>query len=195
MSSFILYKCLLLLSLVITVCLANKEAEMEQPTKLLGGVLHKPEKCGFKASTSSTVRLHYRARAWGQDTFFENTYQREAPIEFKLGKRKLVKGIEDGIDGMCAGEVRRLLIPAHQAYGDLGLSNLVPPNSAIVVDVEMVEVISQFSNPWFWVSGLFLCVSFYLYMQQAQQGDSSSPGAFLAAQQQQGQQSQEKKDQ
>lgn len=37
MSSFILYKCLLLLSLVITVCLANKEAEMEQPTKLLGG--------------------------------------------------------------------------------------------------------------------------------------------------------------
>ncbi|KAG1156832.1 hypothetical protein G6F37_007246 [Rhizopus arrhizus] len=195
MSSFILYKCLLLLSLVVTVCLANKEAEMEQPTKLLGGVLHKPEKCGFKASTSSTVRLHYRARAWGQDTFFENTYQREAPIEFKLGKRKLVKGIEDGIDGMCAGEVRRLLIPANQAYGDLGLSNLVPPNSAIVVDVEMVEVISQFSNPWFWVSGLFLCVAFYLYIQQAQQGDSSSPGAFLAAQQQQGQQGQEKKDQ
>ncbi|KAG1049425.1 hypothetical protein G6F46_007324 [Rhizopus delemar] len=196
MFSFMLYKCLLLLLLVVSVCLANKESEMEQPTKLLGGVLHKPEKCGFKADTSSTVKLHYRARAWGQDTFFENTYQREAPLEFKLGKRKLVKekGMEDGIDGMCAGEVRRLLIPANQAYGELGLSNLVPPNTAIVVDVEMVEVISQFSNPWFWVSGLFLCVAFYLYMQQAQQGDSTSPGAFLAAQQQ-GQPSQEKKDQ
>jgi FK506-binding protein 2 len=92
---------------------------------------------------------------------------------------KKKKGIEDGIDGMCAGEVRRLLIPANQgkqshrfilslysswslAYGDLGLPNLVPrkcltlfflkkktykttANSAIVVDVEMVEVISQFS--------------------------------------------------
>ncbi|EIE85896.1 hypothetical protein RO3G_10606 [Rhizopus delemar RA 99-880] len=143
MFSFMLYKCLLLLLLVVSVCLANKESEMEQPTKLLGGVLHKPEKCGFKADTSSTVKLHYRARAWGQDTFFENTYQREAPLEFKLGKRKLVK-----------------------AYGELGLSNLVPPNTAIVVDVEM----------------------------QAQQGDSTSPGAFLAAQQQ-GQPSQEKKDQ
>lgn len=44
------------------------------------------------------------------------------------------------------------------------------------------------------MSGLFLCVAFYLYMQQAQQGDSTSPGAFLAAQQQ-GQPSQEKKDQ
>ncbi|KAI9264749.1 hypothetical protein BY458DRAFT_458121 [Sporodiniella umbellata] len=171
--------------------LANKESELEQPQTLLGGVLKKPEKCGFKASASSDIKVHYRARAWGQEEFYENTYLREKPLEVTLGKGKLIKGIEEGIDGMCTGEVRRLLIPSYKAYGDLGIPNFVPPNTAVVVEVEVVEVISQFSNPWFWLSGIALCFVFYLYTQQQNMDARSSPGAFLAAQQKQS----EKKDQ
>ncbi|KAG1512902.1 hypothetical protein G6F53_004832 [Rhizopus delemar] len=107
--------------------------------------INKPEKCGLKASSSSTVRIHYRSRVWGQEEYFESTYIREAPLEVKLGNGNLLKGIEDGIHGMCTGEIRRLLIPPNQAYGAIGIPNLVPPNTAIVVDVEMVNVNSPFS--------------------------------------------------
>ncbi|CAO3695229.1 unnamed protein product [Rhizopus stolonifer] len=170
---------------------ANTESELEQPTKLLGGILSKPDKCGFKASSTSNIKIHYRARAWGNEDFFENTYMRDSPLQLTLGKSKLIEGIQEGVDGMCTGEIRRLLIPSYKAYGELGIPNLVPPNTAIVVDIEMVEVISQFSSPWFWLSGVVLCVLFYLYLQQMNMDARSSPGAFLASQGQ----SQEKKDQ
>lgn len=73
--------------------------------------------------------MHYRARTWGSEDYYENTYLAE-PHSYKLGKYlisftamkvdrlsnigrdKIMKGLEQGIDGMCLGEVRRLLIPS-----------------------------------------------------------------------------------
>ncbi|CCA77261.1 hypothetical protein PIIN_11524 [Serendipita indica DSM 11827] len=41
---------------------------------------------------------------------------------------------------MVIGEKRKLTIPAHKAYGDRGFTNLIPPNSCLVFDVEMVDI-------------------------------------------------------
>ncbi|KAG0738398.1 hypothetical protein G6F57_012073 [Rhizopus arrhizus] len=141
----VICKLLLTLSFITTIYASKSESKINQPTKLFGGTISKPEKCGLKASSSSTVRIHYRSRVWGQEEYFESTYIRKAPLEVKLGNGNLLKGIEDGIHGMCTGEIRRLLIPPNQAYGAIGIPNLVPPNTAIVVDVEMVDVNSPFS--------------------------------------------------
>ncbi|KAG1136510.1 hypothetical protein G6F37_011939 [Rhizopus arrhizus] len=141
----VICKLLLTLSFITTIYTSKSESKINQPTKLFGGTISKPEKCGLKASSSSTVRIHYRSRVWGQEEYFESTYIREGPLEVKLGNGNLLKGIEDGIHGMCTGEIRRLLIPPNQAYGAIGIPNLVPPNTAIVVDVEMVDVNSPFS--------------------------------------------------
>ncbi|ORE01580.1 FKBP-like protein [Rhizopus microsporus var. microsporus] len=191
----ILYKLLILSITVVVVCASKSESELEQPTKLLGGTLKKPEKCKAKSATNSNVKIHYRARAWGQKEFFENTYLRHKPIDVQLGKNKIIKGIEDGVHGMCAGEIRRLLIPAYLAYGEFGIPNLVPPNTAIVADVEMIYVDSPFSNPWFWISGALLIIAFFFYRQNIKQSERSSPGAMLQTQLAQQQQEQEKKEQ
>ncbi|KAG1474821.1 hypothetical protein G6F56_000116 [Rhizopus delemar] len=135
----VISKCLLVLSYIAVINATNIESETEQPTKLLGGIISKPESCGFKASSTSIVKIHYRSRIWGKEEHFENTYLRQIPLEYKLGSGKLLKGIENGVHGMCTGEIRRLVIPADQAYGELGIPNLVPSNTAIVVDVEMLN--------------------------------------------------------
>lgn len=109
--------------------------------------MSKPDKCGFKASSTSNIKIHYRARAWGNEDFFENTYMRDSPLQLTLGKSKLIEGIQEGVDGMCTGEIRRLLIPSYKgkcissqinilsnllnsAYGELGIPNLVPRKSS-----------------------------------------------------------------
>ncbi|EIE82004.1 FK506-binding protein 2A [Rhizopus delemar RA 99-880] len=162
MFSHVICKFLLTLSFITIIYAAKSES-----------TINKPEKCGLKASSSSTVRIHYRSRVWGQEEYFESTYIREAPLEVKLGNGNLLKGIEDGIHGMCTGEIRRLLIPPNQAYGAIGIPNLVPPNTAIVVDVEMVNVNSPFSL-WFWISGLILFSAFLLFGRKPIKGDTSN---------------------
>ncbi|CAO3663058.1 unnamed protein product [Rhizopus stolonifer] len=142
---------------------------------MIVGVISKPESCGFKASSTSIVKIHYRSRVWGKEEYFESTYLRQIPLEYKLGSGKLLKGIENGVHGMCTGEIRRLVIPADQAYGELGIPNLVPSNTAIVVDVEMISVKSPFSSPWFWISGTVLFGSLFLFGRPKKQSASVVP--------------------
>ncbi|CAO3640620.1 unnamed protein product [Mucor hiemalis] len=169
------YKLFAMFALVALVY-ANTEAEMDQPTKLLGGILRKPEKCGYKVSSNSEIKLHYRARVWGEESFYENSFIEGEPLKFKLGRDKMMKGFEQGIHGMCTGEVRRLLIPADLAYGELGLPNLVPANTAIIYEVEIINVNSPFTNFWFW-SGAAALVATYFLMNRYQNRMSQSQSA------------------
>lgn len=165
---------------LVAVVYAKTEAEMDQPTKLLGGILKKPEKCGYKVSSNSEIKLHYRARAWGEDSFYENSFVQGEPLKYKLGRDKIMKGLEQGIHGMCTGEVRRLLIPADLAYGELGLPNAVPPNTAVIYEVEIINVNSPFTNFWFW-SGVVALVGTYFLMNRYQNRMSQSQSAeFLS---------------
>ncbi|CAO3650307.1 unnamed protein product [Mucor fragilis] len=125
MKTFMIYKLISLFALICVV-VANTESELEQPTKLLGGIIRSSSNCKQKVSGNSKIKLHYRARVWGSEEFYESTYLSEKPHSYKLGRDKLMKGLEQGIHGMCSGEIRRLLIPADLAYGQMGLPNLVP---------------------------------------------------------------------
>ncbi|KAI9484114.1 MAG: FK506-binding protein 2A [Benjaminiella poitrasii] len=173
----VVYKVYILLALIMLVY-ANPELEMEQPTKLLGGVLKKSKDCKQKVSSVSTVKLHYRARAWGADDYYESTYEGEAH-KYTLGKDKMIKGLEQGISGMCTGDIRRLLIPADLAYGNIGLPNLVPANSAVIYEVEMVDVKSPFTNPWFWLGLAGLAFAFIFGNRFTKMKDASKSAKFL----------------
>ncbi|CAO0790588.1 unnamed protein product [Mucor circinelloides] len=178
MKTSMIYK---LISLFALICLvmANTESELEQPTKLLGGIIRSSTNCKQKVSGNSKVKLHYRARVWGSEEFYESTYLSEKPHSYKLGRDKLMKGLEQGILGMCNGEIRRLLIPADLAYGQMGLPNLVPGNTAVIYEVEMLEVNSPFYNPWFW-AGLFTLGFGYFFMNRyMNMSQASSSSKFL----------------
>lgn len=61
----------------------------------------------------------------------------EDPLVFRLGAGQVIAGVDRGVAGMRVGGRRRMLIPAADAWGEQG-TNLVPANSALVVEFELV---------------------------------------------------------
>lgn len=73
-------------------------------------------------------------------TIIEDTYPRGIPLTIRLGGGQVIKGLEDGLVGMCIGEIRNLTIPASMAYGPTGIPPLIPPNSILLTKIELVEI-------------------------------------------------------
>ncbi len=77
----------------------------------------------------------------GRSQLVESTKRAGRRLEFLLGKGTVVPGLEEGVDGMRVGGKRRLLVPPELAYGESGaFGKLVPPNSSLVMDVELFDV-------------------------------------------------------
>jgi peptidylprolyl isomerase len=71
---------------------------------------------------------------------FDSSIEREEPATFTLGGGRLIRGWEEGVMRMKIGDRYRLIIPPHLAYGQEGINNLIPPNSTLIFDVELVEL-------------------------------------------------------
>ena len=73
---------------------------------------------------------------------FDSSAKREGlPFGFVVGVGRVIKGWDQGVVGMKVGGKRTLVIPADLAYGDKEVGNgLIPPNSTLVFDIELVEV-------------------------------------------------------
>uniref|UniRef100_T1JJ55 peptidylprolyl isomerase n=1 Tax=Strigamia maritima TaxID=126957 RepID=T1JJ55_STRMM len=65
---------------------------------------------------------------------------REEPFTFQLGHGHVIAGWDQGLDDMCVGEKRKLFVPSHLAYGDRGAGEKIPPNAALVFEVELVSI-------------------------------------------------------
>ena len=62
------------------------------------------------------------------------------PFSFSLGRGMVIKGWDQGVAGMKVGGKRTLIIPSDLAYGSRGAGADIPPNSALVFDVELLDV-------------------------------------------------------
>jgi len=71
---------------------------------------------------------------------FDSSEGRVTPFGFFLGVGKVIKGWDQGVPGMKIGGKRRLIIPAELAYGEKGAGGVIPPNAALVFDIELVDV-------------------------------------------------------
>ncbi|CDS09383.1 hypothetical protein LRAMOSA10743 [Lichtheimia ramosa] len=140
-------------------------ASEEQPTTLKGAILRPSENCKRTVGSNAKIKIHYKARAWGEDEYFEDTYKNNQPLTYKLGRDKMMDGLKNGVQGMCEGEIRRVLMPADMAFGELGFPGKVPPNTAVVYDIEVMEVNAPFTNPWFY-AGLVVIALVYVYMDR-----------------------------
>jgi FKBP-type peptidyl-prolyl cis-trans isomerase FkpA len=100
---------------------------------------------GAEAIVGSTVYMHYtgwlyRPLAKNQrGRKFDSSLPRGEPLDFKLGTGKVIKGWDQGIVGMKVGGKRTLIIPAELAYGARAMGD-IPPNSALIFDVELMDV-------------------------------------------------------
>lgn len=73
-------------------------------------------------------------------TKFDSSYDRGKPFQFVFGTGRVIKGWDQGLIGMKEGGKRKLFVPAHLAYGERQVGDIIKPNSNLVFTVELLEV-------------------------------------------------------
>jgi len=71
---------------------------------------------------------------------FDSSLKSGQPFSFPLGAGRVIKGWDQGVAGMKVGGQRTLTIPSEMAYGARGAGRAIPPNMALIFDVELLEV-------------------------------------------------------
>ena len=94
---------------------------------------------GAQAVAGKTVAVHYTGK-FQDGKVFDSSVSRGEPIEFPLGKGRVIKGWDEGIALMKVGGKAQLIIPPDLGYGERGAGGVIPPNATLVFDVELVSV-------------------------------------------------------
>jgi FKBP-type peptidyl-prolyl cis-trans isomerase len=94
---------------------------------------------GTEARSGTTVTVHYVGTLTNGNKF-DSSRDRGEGFTFRLGAGQVIKGWDQGVAGMKIGQVRKLTIPPHLAYGERGFPPVIPPNSTLVFEVELLGV-------------------------------------------------------
>lgn len=94
---------------------------------------------GTEANAGNKVQVHYTG--WlTNGTKFDSSVDRGQPFAFNLGAGQVIKGWDQGVQGMKVGGKRKLTIPPDLGYGSRGAGNVIPPNATLVFEVELLDV-------------------------------------------------------
>ena len=79
---------------------------------------------------------------------FDSSRNRATPFGFMVGAGRVIKGWDEGVIGMHEHEAKRLLvIPPDKAYGEKGAGDRIPPNAALVFEIEMIQIVYHPTQP------------------------------------------------
>ncbi len=116
---------------------AKKEKAQEDASGLK--ILVEKEGTGRKPKAGEYVSVHYTGYL-PDGTKFDSSYDRGQPIQFPVGKGNVIAGWDKGIMMLKEGSKAILFIPSYLGYGERGAGGVIPPNSDLIFEVELVKV-------------------------------------------------------
>ena len=101
---------------------------------------------GAEATAGQQVVVHYTGWLYdasqpdNKGTKFDSSRDRNEPFEFSLGAGQVIRGWDEGVQGMKVGGTRVLIIPPDMGYGARGAGGVIPPNATLLFEVELLGV-------------------------------------------------------
>ncbi|XP_010328927.1 peptidyl-prolyl cis-trans isomerase FKBP10 isoform X2 [Saimiri boliviensis] len=102
-------------------------------------ILLRPPHCPRMVQDGDFVRYHYNGTLL-DGTSFDTSYSRGGTYDTYVGSGWLIKGMDQGLLGMCPGERRKIIIPPFLAYGEKGYGTVIPPQASLVFHVLLIDV-------------------------------------------------------
>ena len=98
---------------------------------------------GAKREAGHDVTVHYTGWLYEDGKAgrkFDSSKDRNDPFQFSLGAGMVIRGWDEGVQGMKVGGTRRLVIPPQLGYGARGAGGVIPPNATLLFEVELLGV-------------------------------------------------------
>jgi peptidylprolyl isomerase len=98
---------------------------------------------GAQPKTGQTCVMHYTGWLYkdgAKGEKFDSSVDRGQPFEFQIGTGQVIGGWDEGVATMKVGGKRTLIIPPDLGYGARGAGRVIPPNSTLIFDVELLDV-------------------------------------------------------
>jgi FKBP-type peptidyl-prolyl cis-trans isomerase len=131
--------------LVLVLCLFTSLSQASTMITTDSGLRYQDVKVGtgMQAEKGKKVVVHYTG--WLNDaekkgSKFDSSVDRNRPFDFLLGLGFVIKGWDEGVSGMKIGGKRVLYIPSALGYGSRGAGSVIPPNSDLIFEVELLDV-------------------------------------------------------
>ncbi|MDH4557993.1 FKBP-type peptidyl-prolyl cis-trans isomerase [Pseudomonas sp. BN417] len=97
---------------------------------------------GKEVVKGALITTHYRGTL-EDGTEFDSSYARGKPFQCVIGTRRVIRGWDIGLMGMKVGGKRKLFVPAHLAYGERQVGAHIKPNSNLLFEIELLEVLTR----------------------------------------------------
>jgi FKBP-type peptidyl-prolyl cis-trans isomerase len=108
------------------------------------------EGTGDTAVAGQHVSVHYTGWLYNdgaKGAKFDSSKDRGDPFNFPLAGGRVIRGWDEGVQGMRVGGTRRLIIPYQLAYGEKGRPPVIPPSATLIFDVEVMQVTDTLPRP------------------------------------------------
>lgn len=94
---------------------------------------------GSAVMKGDVVVMHYTGYL-PDGTKFDSSVDKGVPFETQIGVGQVIRGWDEGVVGMKIGEKRKLTIPPHLGYGEQGFPPVIPPNSPLIFELELLDI-------------------------------------------------------